>query len=199
MRSIVLGTALALMATSAHAAFVIDGTDFVLQSNYGLTQPPGAGGLDPLSSGDTVQQNFTITAPTDDTLPVELTYLGFEAGATNDFEFIVGGSTIFSTASSTLGETARVTLGEFKNDVQFDSTTGATSQIEGSNRVVGSVLGDILQVRFGDDTGDLDFDDMALSAQVVPLPAAVWMFGAGLAAVSGAAYRRRRAGATPAA
>ena len=33
---------------------------------------------------------------------------------------------------------------------------------------------------------------------VTPLPAAVWMFGAGLAAVSGAAYRRRRAGATPA-
>ena len=36
-------------------------------------------------------------------------------------------------------------------------------------------------------------------AMVTPLPAAVWMFGAGLAAVSGAAYRRRRAGATPAA
>ena len=194
MRSIVLGTALALMATSAHAAFTISGTDFTLQNDYELTSPPpGAGLLDPLSPGDIVKRDFTITAPTDDTLPVKLTYLGFEAGATNDLEFIVGGTTIFSTATSAIGDTATVTLGQFTSDVQFDSTTGANSLIENSNRIVGAVLNHTLQVRFGDGTGDFDYDDMAIAAAVVPLPAAVWMFGAGLAAVGGTVYRRRRA------
>jgi hypothetical protein len=208
MRSIVLGTALALMATSAHAAFSISGDPLTLpgtvpsEEPYGLTDPSGGpGALDPLAPGDTVLNNFTINAPTDSTIPIRLTYLGFEAANTN--VTLDGTTVIFSTASSAIGETFDLTLGELKTDVQFDTsgTTGALPDtIEGSDRIAAAVIPDhVLQIRLGDDFGDGDFDDMAIQAAVVPLPAAVWMFGAGLAAVSGAAYRRRRAGATPAA
>ena len=200
MRSIILGTVLAVMATSAHAAFSISGDAVVLPDGtggtgvYGLTGPNGGpGSLDPLSPNDTVFNNFTIDAPTTSTLPIKLTYLGFEAGNTN--LTLENGTVIFSTATSSIGDTYDLTLGELKTDIQFDtsgSTSALPSTIEDSERIAAAVTGDLLQIRLGDDFGDSDFDDMALSAAVVPLPAAVWMFGAGLAAVGGAAYRRRR-------
>jgi len=85
----------------------------------------------------------------------------------------------------------------------FDTSTppnSADSALTSENVALGfaggatNLTGDVLQIGLNDPffKGDGDFDDIRLAASVVPLPAAVWMFGAGLAAVGGTAYRRRR-------
>ena len=244
MRSIVLGTALALMATSAHAAFTIDPADtsptkaLPSGSNNSSYNPNfqvngGDATPDAWSQGDNVYVGVDdVTASGGPSLPIRLEYLGFEAGDTNTVGVLfdtTGGSTsltpIFATTDVTVdgifipgsasGDTfvdgSVLNVANFNSgDLIFRTFSNGSEQdtsLDSSNVALGfaggatALTGDVLQIGLNDPffTGDADFDDIRLAAAVVPLPAAVWMFGAGLAAVSGAAYRRRRAGATPAA
>ena len=217
MRSIVLGTALALMATSAHAAFTISGgTSFQLgvdgaPYNPDLNAETGnASALEAWTNNSTtVKRGATVDITPPTTLPVKLTYLGFEAGFTNavTLQASVAGEEIFRTDQTPSGtpfiDVSVLNSGnfsdlEFRVDDNSDSDglfNNGTFSLNSNNAVAvgfADMAGDVLQVGFNDTGTDADFDDLVFQAAVVPLPAAVWMFGAGLAAVGGSAYRRRR-------
>ena len=227
MRSIVLGTALAMMATSAHAGFVIDFTD---DDNF----------IDPPSAAESASQTFSGT-PVGDVL-VNLSPNGsnqltnfqdFDGDASNDpfcetlaceqdgFGVIGEGENPGTDDEITFDESQSI-LVEFDKAVQIGSLSflyafksefaSVTVNDSGSAFSIDAVedLGDggpgfvsagvaltgvtSLLFKAGNTNDDAGSADVALaSIEVVPLPAAVWMFGAGLAAVGGTVYRRRRA------
>ena len=206
------------MLFRSHAAFTFSGTDTDLPPPDG---PIATGTYDTFAPddlwvpGDTVQTSvtsFNITA--DPTLPIKLTYIGSEAGDFNAAAaaaFIVGGTVIFDNQNNSQGDSfvnaSLINVSNFFTALDFITDSNSNGVIDfGSDQAFNlsdsdvaiayanpGVVGDVLQIAFNDTfTGDADYDDIVIQAQVVPLPAAVWMFGAGLAAVGGAAYRRRR-------
>ena len=155
--------------------------------------------------------------------------LGIGGGDFNEIDAVNGGETLSVSLPSGLSTVTFGITDLFANASDEDPEVGSVNVFEGGSADPGNTFtfngdGSLAGGAAGSDTGvnngeqSLIFSglDAALSsefeffvantddgefsvAMVTPLPAAVWMFGAGLAAVSGAAYRRRRAGATPAA
>ena len=223
MRSIVLGTALALMATSAHAALSLDSVAPGDPASYNWVdfRAGGSSGTlpDPTTfTGDAPFGDVTATAtPTgaltrdEDGLGVsddEVTNDGTEV-LTLDFnaatldKFVVGIRDIFK-PDVTGGGGDPAEQGQVEafdgsgslGSVQFTALESGPDEA-GLTLALSGLTGATSLEFTAIDPANSDFAVAGMSQ--VPLPAAVWMFGAGLAAVSGAAYRRRRAGATPAA
>ncbi len=153
--------------------------------------------------------NLLVNAPA-----LRYTYLGKEAGASNAaFSFL--GSQLF-TNSAVAGTSADVGPVSAQSPLAFSFTTnfgGGATVTNGipstnpqlafylpspSSSIVYAFLDD---GGFGDgpllvpgcSSGDCDFDDMIISIQVVPLPAAAWLLIAGLGGLGFVARRRKAA------
>ena len=219
MRSIVLGTALALMATSAHAAFVINGgssvnlpggTDNPASGNDAynpdlMANPTGSTPPTPVTdfwTNDTdVITNATSLLWTGAPSTMTFTYLGFEAADQNQFQLQVttGTSVLFDTNMTSSGQTQSLSTDDLGN-LKFITNPGEANEATfdlTSENVALTYIGDNLDNQLGIQIGlndlgsDGDFDDMVLT-NVVPLPGAALLFMSGLAAVGVGARRVRK-------
>lgn len=76
----------------------------------------------------------------------------------------------------------------YKDDVMVWSDFSLTLNTDWSYYSGSSILFDTLILNFG---GDYAVDDLALNETVVPVPAAVWLFGSGLIGLVGVARRKK--------
>lgn len=140
---------------------------------------------------------------------VKVTYLGFEATNENtaDATVAIAGSA-FNTTTSVLGDTFSFKPAAGSPPVllplSFTSTgKGGNTQtaVNGVSMSDGLLLsfapifnnGRSALVLLGDIDNDLDVDDIVVRVDVVPLPAAIWMFGAALGGMGLLSRRRSRA------
>jgi len=139
---------------------------------------------------------------------IRFEYLGSEAGNTNKaFEISAGDNFLFNNKTSSVGDTVDVTLTASGGFLPFSFTTsgggGQTAlngdidnplaiAFSGFSSLFGLTNNSIIAL-FGDGAGDHDFDDMAIRISVVPLPAALPLYGAGIALLGFIGWRKRKA------
>ncbi|MEP3244518.1 MAG: hypothetical protein ABJN40_15380 [Sneathiella sp.] len=212
--SVVIGIVALLTTTAVQAASlsVVGGNDGYL-SGFDLT------GTTNLSDGDKVKvfnnNNANVSnglhlsgAPTD----VTFTFLGSEAANKNHAIELQGvGQKIFNNKTSNIFDTETVTIDtDGMVPFSFSSTSKACVWFicwnvtdyanNGGDIDKGLTIGLFQEsdtsviALFGDGSGDLDFDDMAMriSVSAVPLPAALPLYGAGLAIMVFFGWRRKK-------
>jgi|GEM_PF-2468062 len=207
----IAGSLLAMtLATSANAASlsIVGGSNFNLNNKFSLATNTG------LAIGTTVKYFdsstdgsstglFLAGAPTD----VTFEYLGSEAGNQNRAVEYEGTNTaLFSNhGGSSVGESK--TIGFVNNGaLQFWFQTGSSLAKNAGSIADGLVMAFYQEsatsviALFGDAGGDQDYDDMAMriSVTAVPLPAALPLYGAGLAVLGFVGWRRKQKLATAA-
>lgn len=166
---------------------VSGGTSYTLPGQYdNLTSAAAA---DPWSPGTVVATGATLTFASAAT-QVILTFIGNEAVYANTFG--VDGAPQFQNGTTTPGSSVTMSIADFLAGVFKSKGTGAGYGAS-SERVAISFAGNVLQLGFNDSfTGDADFDDMRLSAQVVPVPAALPLLGTAIVGLWGARRWRQR-------
>jgi hypothetical protein len=203
-----VAVALTTSVATAAGLGISGGNDFVL-SNFDLTPTTG------LEDGDTIKR-FTrytsgggIVYGTPTTLKFE--YLGSEASHDNTFVDTSGdGHTdVFNNGSSAVGDmytTVALSDGllEFEFETEYDVCIfifcfDIKKEAENDGSIDhGLSIGFFkdadgsLIALFGDGAGDSDMDDMAIRISVVPVPAALPLFGAALIGMGFLARRRKQ-------
>ncbi len=134
---------------------------------------------------------------------IQFEYLGSEAGNTNQaFEISTGSNFLFNNKTSSVGDTVNVVLTASGGFLPFSFTTsGGGGQIAENGYIqdpLAIAFSELVNnystiALFGDGAGDHDFDDMAIRISVVPLPAALPLYGAGVALLGFLGWRRRKA------
>lgn len=137
------------------------------------------------------------------------TYLGTEASFENEGFTNAGAVVSFNNKTSTVGDVAEeFTLAgviDFAYETFGQTSAACHGTVNGCaiKNGIGSNLAslwlgvyedtadDSIILLFGDGTGDSDFDDMAIRVSVVPVPAALWLFGSALLAFAGYSTRRK--------
>ncbi len=216
------GLALAATMTTAAAAATFNitgGTASVLPATYnpscnGCTAPAVG---DPItvfsgSTGGSIGGGLGISSAA----TLRFTFIGKEAGAMNAL-FSIGGATLTNTGGFNTTFTVYQTVAGFLNflfqtqegglwdDIngngvgndQLGISNGGTTQFGGLSMAFSSIFnqGKSVYAFFGDGRGDVDFDDMVVRIDVVPLPAtALLMFGA-LGGLGALRARRKKASA----
>lgn len=206
-----IGALVMVSAVASHAAtlFIEGGgkaklnTDFSLVSETGLAIGTILRSFD--SGTDGLKSGLILSgAPTD----VTFTYLGSEAGNTNK-AFETEGSTgfLFNSNSASAGDSMTVNMGS-DGAVPFrftstscwwifcdtDSANNDGSIDNGLTIALFQESATSVVALFGDGTGDMDLDDMALriSVTAVPLPPSIVLFGAAVFGLGWLSRRKRR-------
>lgn len=210
MRKLVL-VVLSCMAFTVNAASftVIGGVADTLPGNF--TDFNGA--LAPNISSDITVFNGAFTGGVSLNYDADLrfTYLGTEAAFENEGFTGTGAVVSFNNKTSTIGDFAEeftlAGLIDFTYET-FGQTGAACHTAPGGCSIVNGVgsslaslwlgvyedtVNDSIILLFGDGIGDSDFDDMAIRVSVVPVPAAIWLFGSALLAFAGFSTRRKAA------
>jgi hypothetical protein len=103
------------------------------------------------------------------------TYLGKEAGNTNWFLTTAKG-TIFDTSSSSVGDSSTISGADIST-LAF----GGSGTPLGGGIIFSFISGNVLTLGFNDGgSGDSDYDDIVVSLQAVPIPAAAILFAPAL-------------------
>jgi hypothetical protein len=214
MKSLLTGLAMfaavAMSASVASAASlgIVGGSNFNLTSGFDLGATTG------LSAGDTVKR-FTRNNSaggailTDAPATLQFEYLGSDASNTNSFVIENPHTTVFTQASALystyeMTETSNGLLGfefetEYKTCILFVICFNVEKEAENDGSIdrhlsialFQDVDGSLIAL-FGDGSGDSDMDDMAVRISVVPLPAALPLYGAGLAVMGFIGWRKRQ-------
>lgn len=199
LTSAILVMALVFGGVSLVGAYTIDNLGFLFDSGDTITAP-GA-----LKTEVTEVMSSPFTSGS-----YEATYLGFEAGHQ---DYLVDDAKIFGNQSeSSAGDKANVNVAStFFYDYTDNDPAAKVIYLTGmTNLKMFSLLGSDLNsftddkgwfeatsnyyvVGFGDGAGDGDFDDLvvAVKANPVPIPGAVWLLGSGLLGLVG--IRRKKA------
>jgi hypothetical protein len=182
------------------------GATFDLDTAAYLALTGGAGGkgspIEILYSGSKSATNGLYV---DGPAKVTYTYLGKEAGFTNNLKFAAGDTTLFTTGVSDVGDTSGpfdilAGLLPFKltsnSDADFVfNNAGATTNMN----IAYLLLSATSALVFLDDYGagpDSDFDDIGIRIDIaaVPLPAGLSLLAAGLGLLGWVGARKRRDG-----
>jgi hypothetical protein len=117
------------------------------------------------------------------------TYLGKEAGNTNWF-LTTDNGTIFSTdGSSSIGDTSIISGADIST-LAF----GGSGTTLGGGIIFSFISGNVLTLGFNDGGGsDSDYDDIVVSLQAVPIPAAAFMFAPALLGFMGLRRKAKNA------
>jgi hypothetical protein len=191
-----------------------------LPSNFNPAGWPSPNGVDdgsPItvfdSSNDEVGETGyggLYVSPTSVTL--RFTYLGKEAGNTNEAQIGFNNQVLFNTTNASVGDSVDVsfgagdiagdpglvpflfqTLSEYTGGVVKTAVNGGLIN-DPLSIAFSAVFGNTVYAFFGDGYGDHDFDDMTIAISVVPIPPALLMFASGLAGLGLLARRHARRG-----
>jgi hypothetical protein len=182
MKILVLLAAL-VVASPAMATFITGGSDYLSGLDNELLGP-----------GVTFNIGGNLNNTVDTTF--DLTYLGSEAGFSNNFNF--GGSTIFNNKTASVGDMATVGSLTGLLDFEYFSVNTGSGVSNGANFPINSfqsfaILSDYThlgvmydRIVFFDDSGagpDEDYDDMIVgfnAVEEVPSPGSLALMGIGL-------------------
>lgn len=163
-------------------------------------------------NSSTLDGYFGVDIQVDSNTKLKYTFLGWEAAYANAFQ--VNSTTVFTNGPSAAGGSgaagpsvvvdqaagylnfAFLVNGSANNPVTNGSNPLETGDAGVPNFFVKLVSGSEAIILFDDQAGDPDddnHDDMGIRVQVVPLPAAAWLFGSALLGMAGIGYRRRQA------
>ncbi|USG62149.1 VPLPA-CTERM sorting domain-containing protein [Sneathiella marina] len=204
-----VAVALTTSIASAASLGIVGGNNFVLNSGFDLNATTG------LSAGDTVKRwtrnneaggGILTGAPT----TLKFTYLGSEAAHFNSFvDTSSGHDVLFDNENSSVYDMAtswvtsdgllgfefeteyRVCFFIFCKDVKKEAENDGDIDRGLSIALFQDTDGSLIAL-FGDGSGDSDMDDMAVRISVVPVPAALPLFGAALLGMGFLARRRKQ-------
>ena len=161
--------------------------------------------LHKFNSGNDTNAGLRLNGPSS----VKFTYIGYEAGNFNTaVDFGPSGGAMFNNHgqnASIFGDMVTVAFaGNFLLPFMFE-TNGAVAGSAGTATNHGEIMGSMsltfsqifnngrsVIAFFGDGAGDSDYDDLVMRIDVVPVPAALPLFGTGLAALGFMGWRRKR-------
>lgn len=202
-------------ATVAAAATltVVGGTSTVLPATY----DPACGGCTNPAVGDSIQAysglSFSGGLMVDGPTTLRFTYVGKEAGAKNvalaqASQEISNTSAIGTSVNYTQATAGKVAFGfrTFEGsweDINGNNVTGEAFRIiNGGGSTYGNLTlalgtvfngGKSVYAFFGDGRGDVDYDDMVIRIDAVPVPAAAFLLFSGLLGLGAVARRRKTA------
>ena len=205
-KSVLVGAVFGALALTppafAATLSIVGGTADVLPGNF--NPAPGSGGAapgDPIVTfsagvdGGSIGGGLSLSAPS----TVRFTFLGKEAGATNNLvELSSGGALFLNSDTSSAGDFIDVA-----DDGGFVDFLFNTDNLGGLDSIWNGGIADDTRLSLafklvsateaiaflGDGAGDNDYDDMVIRIQAIPLPASLLLL---LSGVAGLGYLRRR-------
>jgi len=178
---------------------------------FSLTATTGLAVGDPLDMAVTDSTFAAADRLVSDAPQLKYTLLGYEAGFTN-FALADGG--LIFTNSDAVGSMVTVAHAGGLIDFIYETNNGVVANGQGhaDNDWISNALGaasiDSMNfavffesarsaiLLFGDGTGDVDFDDLAVRVEAVPLPAGILLLLSGLGGLALVGRRRRGGAAT---
>lgn len=192
--TILFGTLGLLLAFTSNAATVTDDGALTIDTTGAtpITTDP-AGVPDGFPDGNDIfgsvegYSNGTLVFNED--RAYNFTYLGNESGDENTFSFTSGDYDEFNTSTSVVGDIITVKPADLLNWIFGGANSPDTN--DPSLDIFMVVVGNSVLLGFDDRTanqvawGHIDQDDLVVAVSVVPVPAAVWLFGTAMLGLFG--------------